>query len=82
MFFRLIACHDNYYGYDCQNKCSTRCHTQKRCDKFTGHCVGGCQAGWQGPKCDERNYFKPCTHIENFKLLKIMCHDPIWICRF
>ena len=29
------------------------CRDSVKCDKITGYCVGGCQAGWTGDMCDK-----------------------------
>ncbi|XP_078330403.1 uncharacterized protein LOC111112506 [Crassostrea virginica] len=46
-------CPDGYYGKQCAGKCSLTCVVPGRCDKVTGRCLGGCQAGWTGNMCKE-----------------------------
>ena len=46
-----IECSDGQYGYNCVGNCSMTCRDSVKCDKITGHCIGGCQAGWMGDMC-------------------------------
>lgn len=48
----LTKCPGGFYGHDCQENCSTHCIVSGRCDRVTGQCEGGCQAGWTQSKCD------------------------------
>ena len=45
-------CPPGFYGQDCKENCSTNCIVPVRCDRMTGQCEGGCQAGWTQSKCD------------------------------
>ena len=49
----FTECPMGLYGPNCQNNCSLYCAVSKQCDFVTGECIGGCQAGWKGSKCDE-----------------------------
>lgn len=48
----LTECDDGLYGANCEGFCSPDCKTPGMCDKRTGQCDGGCQAGWTQHKCD------------------------------
>ena len=50
-------CSNSYYGPNCLELCSNNCGVPRRCDRITGKCYGGCQAGWKEPKCLERKHF-------------------------
>ncbi|GAB1609011.1 angiopoietin-1 receptor-like [Argonauta hians] len=51
-------CHNNTYGANCQLKCG-HCLHNSPCQEHTGTCVGGCEVGWSGTKCDQ-----PCKKYE------------------
>lgn len=40
------------FGANCEGLCSSNCNTSGLCDRVSGQCEGGCQAGWFQPKCD------------------------------
>nr|XP_022305736.1 uncharacterized protein LOC111112506 isoform X2 [Crassostrea virginica] len=46
-------CSDGQYGNNCVENCSMTCGDSDKCDKITGHCVGGCRAGWTGDVCEK-----------------------------
>lgn len=48
-------CKKGFYGYTCKETCSMTCGNPGICDRITGHCSGGCRAGWTGLLCDEGN---------------------------
>ena len=48
----LIECPVGLYGEMCKEECSPNCKEPGVCDMSTGHCAGGCQAGWTQFKCD------------------------------
>ena len=52
----LIECTVGLYGPNCERLCSVNCREPGLCDRDTGHCKGGCQAGWTQPKCDSGMY--------------------------
>ena len=52
----LTECPVGLYGANCEEFCSSNCREERVCDKVTGHCEGGCQAGWTQPKCDLSMY--------------------------
>nr|XP_022307839.1 uncharacterized protein LOC111113839 [Crassostrea virginica] len=47
----VYGCSDGQYGYNCVENCSVTCRESDNCDKITGHCIGGCRAGWTGDMC-------------------------------
>ena len=49
----LTECSGGFYGQYCQENCSTYCIVPGSCDRMTGQCEGGCQAGWTQSKCDK-----------------------------
>ena len=55
MFWDLICtdCPKGKYGQQCKENCSMHCRVLGECDKVTGHCLRGCQAGWKTPWCDQ-----------------------------
>ncbi|GFN78785.1 multiple epidermal growth factor-like domains 10 [Plakobranchus ocellatus] len=50
----LTACEDGSYGSGCLNSCSDKCaQTTNICDRFNGHCNGGCEPGYEAPVCTQ-----------------------------
>ena len=47
----FTECEDGYYGDICKNTCGQCLKGNKTCDKTTGHCPGGCSAGWTDDTC-------------------------------
>ena len=56
-----IECPVGLYGETCEELCSSNCKEPGVCDMSTGHCAGGCQAGWTQPKCDSSMFLKKIT---------------------
>jgi hypothetical protein len=54
MFTKLfLDCNNGYYGDKCANQCNTHCKEGDTiCRHTDGVCLNGCQAGWNGTKCD------------------------------
>lgn len=54
----FTECDDNYFGVNCLESCNETC---KGCNRKTGVCENGCQAGWKGIYCHEgkQNRFFP-----------------------
>lgn len=50
-------CPEGLHGPNCQKSCSMNCGVRGKCDRVTGQCVGGCQAGWIHIQCDTSKYF-------------------------
>lgn len=48
-----IECIDRTYGYDCVNNCSSHCLGDSSCNKQTGHCDRGCNAGYTNSYCSK-----------------------------
>lgn len=46
-----LGCPRGVFGDSCLNNCSVRCKVPLECDRVTGRCFGGCQAGWGDPTC-------------------------------
>ena len=59
-FLNLIRteCLDGKHGQSCEEHCSQHCMISGKCDKVTGHCIGGCQAGWKNAQCDQGTIWK------------------------
>ena len=49
----FTECDVGLYGANCEGFCSADCRKPGVCDKVTGQCEGGCQAGWKNAKCDQ-----------------------------
>nr|XP_022311761.1 receptor-type tyrosine-protein phosphatase epsilon-like [Crassostrea virginica] len=46
-------CPDEWYGFDCKQRCSGHCRDNDPCNKANGTCDGGCAAGWIGAFCEK-----------------------------
>ncbi|KAH9494750.1 hypothetical protein Btru_017789, partial [Bulinus truncatus] len=46
-----VDCNNGSWGINCNKTCSRNCKDPNQCDKFSGHCLGGCAAGFQLPDC-------------------------------
>ena len=53
VYWSLLDCSDGQYGYNCVENCSMTCGYSGKCDKITGHCVGGCRTGWTRDMCEK-----------------------------
>lgn len=49
-------CTEGFHGPNCQKSCSMNCGVRGKCDRVTGQCEGGCQAGWIQIQCDTSKY--------------------------
>lgn len=47
------ACGDGFYGNQCNNKCGY-CRDIDQCSPVNGTCLTGCDAGYQGDRCETR----------------------------
>ena len=63
--FLSSECFEGSYGQDCLNNCSTTCGVLGTCDKVTGFCFGGCQAGWKGDMCETGKQYCSFVCISN-----------------
>nr|XP_022305530.1 receptor-type tyrosine-protein phosphatase epsilon-like isoform X2 [Crassostrea virginica] len=52
--FCKTECPDNWYGFDCKQRCSGHCRDNDPCNKVTGQCDGGCAHGWYGVHCEQK----------------------------
>ena len=59
-FCIFLECSHGMYGHNCLGSCRIACKVPERCDKVTGHCNGGCQAGWTGLWCEEGKILVLC----------------------
>ena len=51
VMYLLTACVNGRYGVNCMERCSDHCGVPGICNRETGECQDGCQAGWRKPKC-------------------------------
>ncbi|XP_078330367.1 uncharacterized protein LOC144624438 [Crassostrea virginica] len=65
-------CPAGFYGKRCVKNCSQTCVVTGSCDKVTGRCLGGCQAGWTGDMCEKGKHFafKNCIFRELSAILE------------
>lgn len=68
--FFLPECLAGSYGRDCVHNCSLTCGMPGRCDKISGFCIDGCQAGLTGDMCEKGEqlclfFIYPMTYKEN-----------------
>ena len=49
----MTACPEGLYGYNCDKQCNMNCGDPGKCDRMTGQCKGGCQAGWTEGRCEK-----------------------------
>ncbi|KAK3798707.1 hypothetical protein RRG08_002026 [Elysia crispata] len=63
LFFKFIceispACTNNTFGVNCLENCNQNCGgPNNACDRLNGFCIDGCDAGYQGERCED-----PCTN--------------------
>ncbi|XP_053398878.1 uncharacterized protein LOC123558827 [Mercenaria mercenaria] len=62
-------CYDGTYGLDCQSVCGP-CMDWAPCNKTTGRCPAGCQRGYTGPKCLEKD---PQLSAASIAVLAVGC---------
>ena len=68
LLYRSTGCKDGYFGYKCQQACSTHCAGKGLCNEGSGRCVNGCKSGYQGYKCvDGEQNFKQCFQIKDIR---------------
>lgn len=56
-FNAAIECDDGTYGYACVNNCSGHCINGSLCNKETGYCHNGCNAGYTNKDCSRGMIF-------------------------
>ena len=49
----MAECPEGLYGYNCDKQCSENCGDPNKCNRMTGQCKGGCQAGWTEGRCEK-----------------------------
>lgn len=55
-FFFNLACLKDKYGNDCEYTCG-HCYNNASCDRNDGTCSNGCEKGYRGSDCKQREYF-------------------------
>ncbi|KAK3798706.1 hypothetical protein RRG08_002026 [Elysia crispata] len=66
LFFKFIceispACTNNTFGVNCLENCNQNCGgPNNACDRLNGFCIDGCDAGYQGERCEDQ------CHIPTF----------------
>lgn len=48
-----LVCTKGFYGDSCSHHCAGQCRDYTTCNHVTGHCAGGCSAGWKGISCEK-----------------------------
>lgn len=51
--FLCIECPANYFGMDCNERCSGHCMNNEPCDHVRGECINSCQDGYIGAFCSD-----------------------------
>ena len=49
----ILECQAGTYGDNCTKDCSGHCTEGTACDTTNGQCQHGCEAGWQGSRCNK-----------------------------
>lgn len=47
-----LECKPNYFGLDCQERCSSHCKNNEPCNHVSGRCPGECQDGFMDEYCN------------------------------
>ena len=50
-----VECDNNTFGVNCTGVCEN-CLGKEQCHYINGSCLNGCDAGFNGLKCDQGNY--------------------------
>ena len=58
----FLECDPGTYGVNCSEACG-HCFANDQCDTVDGICSAGCNAGFEGPLCKDREYR---SHIDPF----------------
>ena len=73
-----LECRKGRFGQNCRQQCSKHCVIPETCDRVTGHCVGGCQAGWKHAQCDQSKILKICfPNFATFSIFKTSVIDQL-----
>ena len=79
-YYFILDCNDNYFGYNCINKCSGHCLNDAPCNKQTGHCDRGCNPGFKNSFCNDSTWIGLWRVL--FKMCKISIKMFLKIYRF
>ncbi|GFO02546.1 receptor-type tyrosine-protein phosphatase s [Plakobranchus ocellatus] len=84
-FFLNSACSSGSYGVDCDRTCSEHCKGNgDNCSINTGHCTGGCEAGYKPPLCDdqcpEKTFGQDCKENCSSACRDGLCHHETGVC--
>ena len=81
--FIFAVCPMGTYGENCTGKCGN-CAGNQSCDHMTGKCYGGCEAGFQGDKCDTCMFYflklASSLIMYNDRFRNILYRLTIWDC--
>ena len=68
----LTECPEGLYGYNCDKQCNKNCGDPYKCDRMTGQCKDGCQAGWTEDRCEKGERLS--ENIDRHSDIKVKLH--------